>query len=175
MKYLNSFIRGLWDGDGSVFISKRKLCAIFTCGSKDFIDEFSKVLVGVVGLNKATVYRDKRRESAYFISLQPNDSRKLREYIYRDVTLCLKRKRNKFYEFGEISFSRNNCYSSSELKKIVGDNKIRSQRDFYLWAKKNKDKKISHSPNIVYKNNGWTNWYDFLGKIKGDNNENSVN
>ena len=36
-EYMRHFIRGCWDGDGSVYISNGKLNASYVCGSKDFI------------------------------------------------------------------------------------------------------------------------------------------
>jgi len=50
-QYVRHFIRGCWDGDGSVYISGGKLGASFTCGSHSFISRM------VQELYKAGIYR----------------------------------------------------------------------------------------------------------------------
>jgi hypothetical protein len=41
--YMRHFIRGCWDGDGSVFISGGKMNANYTCGSLKFIERLESI------------------------------------------------------------------------------------------------------------------------------------
>lgn len=43
-EYTRHFIRGCWDGDGSIYISNGKLNASYVCGSKDFIKKLVQEL-----------------------------------------------------------------------------------------------------------------------------------
>ena len=45
-EYKRHFIRGCWDGDGSVFISGDKLRASYVCGSLGFIERLAEELLG---------------------------------------------------------------------------------------------------------------------------------
>lgn len=48
--YVRHFIRGCWDGDGSVYLSKNKIRASYVSGSKDFIENLVKKFykIGIV-------------------------------------------------------------------------------------------------------------------------------
>lgn len=172
-RYLPDFIRGLWDGDGSAFITcKKRAMATFTCGSKKFIDKLSAILQDKFNINHICITRDKRRKSAYQISLCPNDSRRLSKIIYNGKSnLFLLRKKKIFDEMGDINLSPSdkskNFISYEEAKKIVLKLGIRTSREFIKWAQIQKDyDRMPHMPMITYKNKGWENWYNFLKKEK---------
>lgn len=175
-KYLSDFIRGLWDGDGSVFKGKRNIAtATFSCGSKVFVDGFVKILKERVGIENPLVIRDKRRKSAYVISLSPNGSRKLRDYIYNGCSLFLKRKKDIFDSFGKhspssIEISRG-FLDFKEAKSIIRELGIKTQRKWNEYSKNgNRQKNIPSNPSKTYKNKGWMGWNDWLGngKEKGE-------
>lgn len=170
-EFLSDFIRGLWDGDGSAFVSGRRCYATFSCGSKKFVDKLITILVKENGLKNPSIAKDKRRKSAYNVVLQPNDSRRLRDYIYKSGGMCLKRKKDIFYSFGKVNLSPKErgllFYTYESLKSIVKKKKFRNQTEFFEWARDQKNNlQITCSPSIIYKNKGWINWYDFLGKTK---------
>ena len=81
------FIRGCWDGDGSVFYSGRKVNASFVCGSRKFIEEMEKVLQGN-GLSKRKIEIDKRSKNAsYKIRyIDSDDCKQLFRYMYIGVS-----------------------------------------------------------------------------------------
>lgn len=173
-EYLPDFVRGLWDGDGSAFIDKKRDTATFTCGSKSFVDSFVRILKVDAGIKNPLVIRDKRRKSAYYISLSPNGSRSLRDYIYNDCNLFLKRKRDIFDLFGDMRESTsdisNRLYSYNECKDIVQKFKFGSSYKFLFWARTQKEYNgIPNIPNCSYSVKGWISWYDFLGKNKKEN------
>ena len=52
-----------------------------------------------------------------------------------------------------------------EAKRLVKENGINSCKEYKLFSK---DLGLPYAPDLYYKDKGWTNWYDFLGKEKAD-------
>jgi len=109
-KYLNHFIRGYFDGDGSVFFGtyKRKsrknrlafyMRTCFVCGNKFFLMKLSRKLQLNTSISKGYLQL-KSHERGYQLSYSHSDTKKLFEFMYREVdspTFCyLERKYNKF-------------------------------------------------------------------------------
>jgi len=55
-EYMRHFIRGCWDGDGSVFLDKTKIVASYISGSKKFIERLVQELYKI-GISKGVSYR----------------------------------------------------------------------------------------------------------------------
>ncbi|TVL99685.1 MAG: hypothetical protein CV087_17205 [Candidatus Brocadia sp. WS118] len=108
-EYVRHFIRGCWDGDGSVYIEKRNgnLKTSFVCGSYEFI----KALVEYLhkqGLSAVKLYEDRRSKKgnvSYYFRYGTKDSVKLFHYLYDGVpeSQYLKRK----YEIFKSYLDRN--------------------------------------------------------------------
>jgi len=94
-EYIRHFIRGCWDGDGSVYTippSHKGIGTNFISGSEEFIDKMLFHLEKA-GLPKRTIYKDKGRE-AYYFKFSRKDSIKLFHYLYDgvDSSMYLERK-----------------------------------------------------------------------------------
>jgi hypothetical protein len=89
------FIRGCWDGDGSVYIEgkSRGVRAQYTCGSSMFIKKLVDELLKV-GLSNITIHELKRKSTTFYIKIQGSNLKKLFHYLYDDVppTKYLQRK-----------------------------------------------------------------------------------
>lgn len=103
-KYLPDFIRGVFDGDGSVFFDKRRpnfpLRSSFVSGSVDFIDGLHKSLE-LLGMRKRTIYKQKTKNGwSYMFIFDHKDSTKLCDILYRNAQngLFLERKYKRFLE-----------------------------------------------------------------------------
>lgn len=100
------FIRGCWDGDGSVYWeggNARKPCASFVSGSKEFIEEIVKRLVSL-GLPERTIHKTRRSRnvSYYFRYTGPSCARLYRLfYDGVDENMYLSRKHERFRQIGE--------------------------------------------------------------------------
>lgn len=104
-EYIRHFIRGCWDGDGSVYIEKRNgnLKTSFVCGSLEFI----KVLMEHLnkrGLSDVTLYENRRGKKgniSYYFRYGTKDSIKLFHYLYDEVpeSQYLKRKYEVFKNY----------------------------------------------------------------------------
>jgi hypothetical protein len=57
-KYMRHFIRGCWDGDGSIFVSGGKLRGSYVCGSRKFIEGLVQQLYKA-GIHKIKPPKDK--------------------------------------------------------------------------------------------------------------------
>ena len=101
---LPHFIRGVFDGDGSVFFeagSKTSpLRVSFTSASKAFMTTLEEKLHLHAGVSKRTIYETHRRNIAYYIRYCHKDSLKFFDYIYAgaDESMWLERKHRKFLE-----------------------------------------------------------------------------
>lgn len=104
-KYVKHFIRGCWDGDGSVFYEKRRahyLIAHFVSGSQHFIKSLVEHLKKA-GLPERTIYKTKGRRPSYYIKYSGYPCKKLYHFLYDNVpsTQYLERKYSLFRDFAE--------------------------------------------------------------------------
>lgn len=105
-KYVRHFIRGCWDGDGSVYLEntkyKKRINASFVSGSGSFVE----TIVGVLtkeGLNRVKIYKSIRSSnpSYYFKIRTASECKKLFNYLYDGVSpdQYLLRKYDIFYNY----------------------------------------------------------------------------
>jgi hypothetical protein len=78
---LRHFLRGCWDGDGSLYVQDNSLLAHFVSGSINFIESIVNRL-REEGFNKIKIHKYK---NAYNIRLSPSESLKLCRFFYQDV------------------------------------------------------------------------------------------
>jgi intein-encoded DNA endonuclease-like protein len=98
-QYIRHFIRGCWDGDGSVYRERKypnRPCASFVSGSRAFIDGLIEHLVKL-GLPNRTVHTYKGGKAFYF-RYTGIDCAKLYHILYDEVPerMYLKRKYERF-------------------------------------------------------------------------------
>jgi predicted DNA-binding protein YlxM (UPF0122 family) len=107
--FLPHFIRGVFDGDGSVFFEPRSkkspLRVSFVSGSKAFMSTLETKLCMHAGLSKRIIYETHLENTSYYIRYSHQDSLKFFNYIYEDAdeTIRLERKYKKFIEGGVLS------------------------------------------------------------------------
>lgn len=94
-KYIRSFIRGYFDGDGGISISKQNKVKSSICGSKCFIKKlfsfFKKMKLNVkIYINKKV----KNFAEIYFQGIE--DNIKLYNFLYDESNLFIDRKKNTF-------------------------------------------------------------------------------
>lgn len=92
-EYLHDFIRGYFDGDGSIMQLKgNRLNSAFTSGSKKFLDGLLKALKTEAGIERGSYDL-----SSYTLHFGKKDTIRLGKYMYKDnPELFLKRKKDKF-------------------------------------------------------------------------------
>jgi hypothetical protein len=97
------FIRGCWDGDGSVYSEKRNptnIKASFVSGSLPFIKGILMELEKV-GLPKRKIYIKEGKKPSYYFRYSGSQCIKLYHYLYDDVppTEYLERKHSLFKKY----------------------------------------------------------------------------
>jgi len=104
-KYLGQFIRGYFDGDGSVvFNKKRWIRVVFTSGSKNFLEQLSSNLSKVLGIRKRLVRLSHRSYQLYYFT---QEGLKILRFIYKDAeknNLYLDRK-YRFYKKLSVQYN----------------------------------------------------------------------
>ena len=94
-KLTRHFIRGYFDGDGSININK----TVSFSGQKSFLLKIQEILKGNnIDLTKIYTYNDKRKDLSFNlkISTRENQTKKMYDYLYTDAKRFLKRKHDRF-------------------------------------------------------------------------------
>lgn len=110
---LRHFIRGYFDGDGSISISKHR--ETFTMvGTESFLEEVQTVLMRELGLNKTKFYKRFPEDGTNITSLiyvGSGSLKKIMDWLYKDASYFLKRKHDTYTTFNE-------WYEDRRSKKI---------------------------------------------------------
>lgn len=102
-EYLSDFIRGYFDGNGSISITKNRPNLNISCGSEQFIKTLSEKISIIIGDN-VKYYTDYRNNVNYYIAISKKYSIiKFYGCFYYDNCFCLQRKKDKFLEYMSTS------------------------------------------------------------------------
>jgi len=88
-KYLPDFIRGYFDGDGSIFVIKgrKNHLSSITCGNKIFIEQMRNELEkNIKGLKLAVYSQDKLKSKSYMLRFYASNTVKLGRFMYKNIT-----------------------------------------------------------------------------------------
>lgn len=100
-KYWNSFILGYFDGDGHVTYSKGKFTFGIYATSKPFLEQIGKIFENEFNIKYIIDSTKKKNVELYCLRFNSNQKRKefiskLIDYFYKNSTINLKRKKDKF-------------------------------------------------------------------------------
>lgn len=91
----NHFIRGYFDGDGSIsLIQKTQQKQITILGNYDFLCKIQEILTKNCNINKTKIA--KKNKIYYLIYGGNNNAKKIENFLYANQTTCLDRKRETF-------------------------------------------------------------------------------
>lgn len=99
---IHHFIRGFFDGDGciSVYLIKNKYqtCSFSITSNENFLKELQIILINELQLSKTKLCRDNRGNNINTLVYGGKQNcLKIRDWLYKDATIYLKRKHDKFY------------------------------------------------------------------------------
>jgi len=101
------FMRGLFDGDGSIFYLLHKFKEIIysypsfsiASGVESFLTDIRKLFVEELDLNNNKIYKSKRRNHSYSLSYEGKPALKIRDWMYNGATVFMECKKEKFYSY----------------------------------------------------------------------------
>ena len=97
-EFLPDFIRGYFDGDGSVwFVKGNRINSQFCSGSKKFLEQLLDILKQKTDIEGGSIHL--ANASCYQLVFGKKDSLKLATFMYNDSDFFLKRKKEKFDKF----------------------------------------------------------------------------
>jgi hypothetical protein len=167
-KYLPDFIRGLWDGDGCISYSNcaKSYVSCYDSGSSDFIEGLYDVLKkNISNLNGSLYHRSVKKHCLYF---SKNDTIRLKKFMYQgqmDGKLTLRRKYDLFLKTPD--YCSDDFLDYNNAQRFIRLLDIKTSREWRQYCDSGKiPRDIPKTPNQVYKNSGWIDWYDWLGTSK---------
>lgn len=94
---LKHFIRGFFDGDGTVFRNARGSCIFGFYSQHNFLESLQNFLVNEISLSKLKIYD---KETISFMTWsRKEDLKSFYQYIYSDCSIWMNRKKEKFDSF----------------------------------------------------------------------------
>ena len=124
-RHFPDFVRGFFDGDGSVYIQKvngtLQIKSGFVGASAQFMERFNEQICNALNIPQKTVhkyeYKDNIRIPKYDIHFYIDDSEKLAKFMYgNNPTLYLERKKKVFDKWNSIK--RRNYVKKNYPSKI---------------------------------------------------------
>jgi len=113
-EFVRHFIRGCWDGDGTVYVdkNKHKMSASFVSGSLEFVEAMVKILINA-GFPDRTIHRHNHSNKSYYFRFTDSQVPMLYNYLYENVpeTEYLERK----YDLFRLSLERNQIRGNKHL------------------------------------------------------------
>lgn len=99
---IHHFIRGFFDGDGciSIYLIKNKYqsCSFSITSNREFLEKIQEILIEQLQLNKTKLARDNRGNNiSSLVYGGKQNCLKIRDWLYKDATVYLQRKHDKFY------------------------------------------------------------------------------
>ncbi len=92
---MNHFIRGYFDGDGCITITQNK-GTFSIIGTKSFIQDLAKVLLKNCDLTLGFTVEEKENKYYTISKRGSHNLTAIRDYLYKDATIFLTRKKDKF-------------------------------------------------------------------------------
>lgn len=173
-KYLRDFIRGLWDGDGSVFMLKNKnrngnksivYFSSYVSANNLFVKKLLETLELEINGFNGTLKSNKKYTR---ILVGINNTRRLRDYLYKNIRnkLYLKRKYKRFLRAGKIKVANRDIIFKSfeDARSLVRKLKLKNNNEWCKYKKSShRPSDIPYDPRAIYGGKGWLGIKDWLG------------
>jgi intein-encoded DNA endonuclease-like protein len=134
-EYLKDYIRGYFDGDGCVSITKNKHTSslrVHFVGTYEMLEGIQNVLINELNITKTKINQLTKGKNTFQFEIRRKDDIILfRDFIYYDNCICLTRKKEKF--FTQIELKHSDTLLTSRHKNICfRKNRNRWRATFYI-------------------------------------------
>jgi hypothetical protein len=144
--YLKDFIRGYFDGDGCVSLTKNKTTSnlrIHLVGTYDMLFNIKKYLTDVLSINDRKINQITIGKNTFQLEITKKlDVQNIKDLLYNNSKYFLSRKRNIF--FTNINNNNEDCSLSSKYKNICYREKRKRWRATYYLNNIRKEKSFKH-------------------------------
>ena len=124
-KYLNHFIRGVFDGDGSIFKYERLVNGKKYIESGASIISSNEFILGLSNILKfGNLYVTNNGKNSFLSFKKKTELRKIFDYLYKDSKIHLTRKYSKFLEILNIIENKKFFYSGEKISQHDLNDKI---------------------------------------------------
>ena len=127
------FIRGYFDGDGSISITNNKEFAFKLCGTKEMLDEIKNIF----GLNHGLDKRNEDTKNSYSLSIGGNRQvEKMLDLLYFDANIYLDRKYARYIQLKEF-----NANVDEQIKQDKYEQQLKNTLDKEILFEQKREKK----------------------------------
>ena len=96
---LSHFIRGVFDGDGSISINRDKYLNVSITSCETFIQPFRQWVLNNLDIDTKHYYRHTHTNTVQMMITRTNDAKKFLDWLYLDATYYLTRKFQKYQKY----------------------------------------------------------------------------
>src|SRR3989344_2488202 len=130
-KYIKDFIRGIFDGDGSISFNKGNYPTLSVCGGENTITFIQNHFLSKFNINSkiTKVKKNERCQFLFYVAYRANTAKTLIKYLYENAELYLERKYKLAQKAFNIKIKIRKNYTNEE-KQII--------RRFYKSTPKDK-------------------------------------
>ena len=141
LNLMNHFVRGYFDGDGSVCKIKGKWDSVSIAGNQNFIESLKKYLLKY-NICKNNIYTQGKIKILKLTNI--SDIIKFKKFIYNDDTISLDRKKNKFNDvIGDF-------VSKEEFLKLIKEKNLTTFGKYVSHILRNKLSRFPRNPESEY-------------------------
>ena len=92
-EYYSGFIRGYFDGDGTIYFNKKCKPYRGIVATKAFLEKVQEIIMNEVGLSKTKIRKKGKMYELRYIG--SNNIKAIREWLYKGATVYMKRKKER--------------------------------------------------------------------------------
>jgi hypothetical protein len=141
LNLMNHFIRGYFDGDGSVCKIKGKWDNVSIAGNQNFIESLKKYLLGY-DICKINIYDQGKIKILKLTNI--SDIIKFKKFIYNNDTISLDRKKNRFNDVN------GDFVSKEEFLKLIKEKNLTTFGKYVSHISRNKLSRFPRNPESEY-------------------------
>jgi len=104
-EYFCHFLRGFIDGDGCLCITQNRLMVQITCANNSMLEDINKRLHKLCGVDGGSITKCSNA-NAYNLVYGHNDGIKICDYIYKNNTICMNRKYEKYVKASKLKVQK---------------------------------------------------------------------